>query len=386
MRHVRLLIGILAVIVAIWIVVGEQMAGASGSAVVNAQVVTLRTDTAGTLRLQDRTLGTRISSGETLAMLEDPLVDAVRLDDLRMERDLARAELAAIRSMIEKTEAHRTRLQARSERFRTEHANAIRTRLDHAKTRLSIMEETGLPDAERQELIDALDAGQTRLPLEPLVSELALDHARERVATLEITLRTAEAGVLLNDRDSAEQRALQLERELARLKADAARANHRITAVEERVAREQVRVNERHGGEIASPVDGLYWEILQADGVNVQRGDPILRVVDCTTTKVTLSVSERVYNTLSPGQAAQFRMTGGSRTFDATVARLGGSGAATLYRNLAVAPSQRHLERFDVMLIVPQLNADPDLGCAIGRTGRAFFDRRPLDWWRGLFG
>ena len=69
--------------------------------------------------------------------------------------------------------------------------------------------------------------------------------------------------------------------------------------------------------------------------------------------------------------------------FDASVARLAGSGAATVYEHLAVAPSQKHLERYDVLLLVPGLAADPEIGCIIGQTGRAFFDRRPLDLFRG---
>jgi hypothetical protein len=117
----------------------------------------------------------------------------------------------------------------------------------------------------------------------------------------------------------------------------------------------------------------------------VQRGDPLLRLIDCSATLVTLSVTERVYNGLTIGQNAKFRLGGTSDVFDATISRLAGSGAATVYRNLAVAPSQRHLERYDVTLIVPGLREMGTEGCLIGRTGRAFFDTRPLDGLRNLF-
>ena len=132
-------------------------------------------------------------------------------------------------------------------------------------------------------------------------------------------------------------------------------------------------------------MDGLLWEVLEAEGVTVQRGDPLLRLVDCQATLVTVSVTERVYNGLSVGQAATFRLGGTSEVHDATISRLAGSGAATVYRNLAVAPSQRHLERYDVALIVPALRQAGPEGCMIGRTGRAFFDTRPLDGLRNLF-
>lgn len=118
----------------------------------------------------------------------------------------------------------------------------------------------------------------------------------------------------------------------------------------------------------------------------MQRGDAVARLLDCGSTLVTLSVTESVYNTLNVGDAALFRLRGETGNFDATVLRLAGAGAATFYRNLAVAPSQKHLERYDVTLLVPGLAADPELRCAIGRTGRVFFDRRPLDWLRSLWG
>ena len=99
---------------------------------------------------------------------------------------------------------------------------------------------------------------------------------------------------------------------------------------------------------------------------------------------VTLSVTESVFNGLTIGGSAKFRLGGASDIYDATIGRLAGSGAETIYRDMAVAPSQRHLERFDVTLIVPALRDAGPEGCLIGRTGRAFFDTRPQDWLRSL--
>ncbi|SIS78488.1 Multidrug resistance efflux pump [Roseivivax lentus] len=383
MNIFRLLTGVIIVAVALWIIIGEQMSGASANAVVNARVSTLRADVAGTLSLPDRALGSLVREGEVLASIDDPLVDNTRLNDLRMERAFAVAQIASANALAEASRDIRASLVERTEIYRTERLAELRTRLDHARRRLEILEGGDIPDDEEQILIDGFDEDLARLPFEPLRSELALDHARERVAVLEIAVRAAEQDVFLgdgyNDAPNAEQRAVELDSQIAAYETEKALAERRLAAIDMRLERERVRVTVLAGGVIASPVNGRYWEVLQPDGVAVQRGDPILRMLDCDSTFVTLSVTERVYNGLQVGQAASFRMDGDGRIFDAIIARLAGSGAATIYRNIAVAPSQQHLERYDVAILVPELNADPDLGCAVGRTGRAFFDDRPLD-------
>ncbi|NNC27642.1 curli assembly protein CsgC, partial [Salinisphaera sp. USBA-960] len=108
-------------------------------------------------------------------------------------------------------------------------------------------------------------------------------------------------------------------------------------------------------------------------------------LVNCTSTIITLSVAESVYNRLKIGDLAKFRVSNDQKVLEGTITRLAGSGAETIYRNLAVAPSERHLQRFDVTLVVPAIREDPALACAIGRTGRVFFEARPLDFLRTLW-
>ncbi|TJZ79864.1 HlyD family secretion protein [Paracoccus hibiscisoli] len=389
MKYRRLILGLIAIIFALWIIVGEQMSGASANAVVNAPLVTVRATVAGNLTVPARQIGTRVSQGEVIASLVDPIVDRVRLDDLLMESRLEEATRLQLAALLVENEAMRDGLRERTQIFREHRLEELRTQLSHAEARLALLEAEGAPtDQTQQLLLDIVEEGSGRLPGEPRRDALVLNHARERVEVLQIALRAAEQNVFLgdgyNDAPNAEQRAVELSGEIAALQTRLTEAEERVAAVRERVDRERIRVNFATGGEMPSPVTGLFWEVLQADGVNVQRGDPLLRLVDCRSTMVTASVTERVYNSLGVGDAARFRLGGSSSVYDATVARLAGSGAATVYSNLAVAPSQRHLERYDVALIVPQLAQQGIEGCMIGRTGRVFFESRPLDGLRRL--
>ena len=120
------------------------------------------------------------------------------------------------------------------------------------------------------------------------------------------------------------------------------------------------------------------WDFGVDDGEYARRGQDLVRLADCRTLIVTASVTESLYDRLTIGAPVQFRLFGDDRIFDGTIIRLGGSGASALYVNLAVAPSQEHLERFDVTVSVPALSAQPDLDCAIGRTGRVIFTAGPI--------
>ena len=385
MKYGRLIFGLLAVITALWIILGEQMSGASADAMVNAPVVTVRAPVAGNLQMAARQLGSRVGQGEVLASIQDPLVDRVRLDDLLMEVRLEAAAEAQIAALLSETHSVREGLAERTRIDQARRLEELREHLSHAEARLTILEAGGATPENEDQLLNAVAQDTDRLPGEPRLDALVLDHARERVDVLRIALRAAEENVFLRDGNDAGQRLLEQNKEIALLTSRLAEAQERSAAVRERADRERIRVNGLTGGDLQAPVGGLFWEVLEADGVTVQRGDPLLRLLDCQATMVTVSVTERVYNSLTVGQAATFRLGGTSEVHDATISRLAGSGAAAIYRNLAVAPSQRHLERFDVALIVPALRQAGADGCMIGRTGRAFFDTRPLDGLRSLF-
>lgn len=384
MRYGRLIIGAILILAALWVIIGEQLTGASADAVVNARITTLRAPVAGVVSMQARELGSRVVRGEELAEVEDRLVDGVRLDDLVMEESLLAAEAVRLETVGAETRALVAALEERAALYATERTAELELRLSHARARLALLE-SGAPMDALGRMLDSEQPGEAG---DERAVGVALEYARERVGALEIALRAARRGTYLgdgyNDAPYSEQRLHELRSALAENAADIAATQARLQALRERVDRERLRVNRFGIGALAATADGRIWESLVADGEIVQRGQDVMRLVDCGSIIVTLSVTESVYNRLSVGDSAVFRLTGQDRRFDGSVIRLAGSGAASIYENLAVAPSQRHLERYDVALLAPGLRNAADVDCPIGRTGRVFFDARPLDWLREL--
>ncbi len=374
MRTARIVIGAIIVVLAIWVVVGEQIAGASANAVVNARIVTLRTPIAGEVTFPDRQLGSVVMRGEVLASVSDPLVDAVRMNDLEMERMFVEAEVGHLEALLKTTGKVAGILGDRNGRFTDRQIAELELRLAHARDRMTLLGIEPLPDG---------------ASLRSVPASLTESRVREEVDILENALAAARDGVFIgdsyNDAPYAEQRRMELVTVIDGIKADLQATQSRLAAVSKRVDNERLAVNRLAVDDITATANGHIWEILASDGERLQRGEPLLRIVDCDTLIVTLSVAENVYNRLRVGVDGRFRFSGSGEVYDGIVTRLAGAGAATIYRNLAVTPSIEHLERFDVALSVPGLQADRELSCPVGRTGRVFFEERPLDWLRSLF-
>lgn len=396
MRSIKIVAGLVIVFLALFVVIREQTAGVSANAFINARVTTNRAPIAGTVKLVPRPLGARISQGETLGTIADPLVDNVRLADLQQQRAATKAELDRLTQNAATLAGSIESLATRAENYKRERIEQLQSQIEGAEASAKAAEarlrfaRVGLERSSRlsdQGLRTGEALDQSRSLAE--VAELDLQSAQESVRIAQINLAAAERGIFLgdgyNDAPYSEQRISELEVSRAELNAGATAQETVLQALEARIRAEQVRVNRLSSAALAANVSGLIWDYLAISGETVQRGQDLLRLVDCQSTIVTLSVTERIYNQITLGSAAQFRMNGDDRLLPGVVTRVAGSGASIVYQNLAIAPSQRHLERFDVTLDVPALRQQPELRCLIGRTGRVFFEERPLDWLRRMW-
>ncbi|MDF2234796.1 HlyD family efflux transporter periplasmic adaptor subunit [Albimonas sp. CAU 1670] len=395
MRLVRIVAGFAIALAALWIILGEQLAGASADAVVNARLTTVRAPIAGDLSLAPRELGTLVEQGEPLGSLADPRADTVRLDDLTLERAVARSEIERLEAEIAALEEAVASLESRAADYGLRRQRQLEAQLEQRNSQARALEAT-LEEArgalnrstELQSRGVETAANFDRFRAAARVAERQLEAAQADIEVARIELASARRGVFLgegyNDAPYSEQRISELSVQKRLLAAQLAGETTRAQAIDARIDAERRRVNDLRTAGLTANVRGRVWSLLAADGERVQRGQDVMRLVDCASTLVTLSVAESVYNTLAVGDAAEFRPAGTDKVISGTVLRLAGSGASTIYQNLAVAPSQRHLERYDVAVQAPGLVDDPELGCAVGRTGRVFFATRPLDGLRRL--
>ncbi|MEO6298928.1 MAG: HlyD family efflux transporter periplasmic adaptor subunit [Paracoccaceae bacterium] len=383
MRYWRLILGLSLFSLALWVIFGEQLAGASADAVVNAEVVIVRAPISGSLSVKQVPLGAILVKGDGVGSVSNPIADTIRQNDLVMEASVAEANVAHFIASIDDLNRRIGVTKQHITDFKAAQLVELSMELDHAKTRLMRIEAAGTSNDVAAEI--ATEPGNVAPGGQNLPS-IAQDIAQERVDLLTNQIAAVENDVREPNGQGAfsyfQQHLDTLQSMIDDQTEGLAEAKARLVSVKARLMAEQLRTAKESSQDIRSPVNGPVWERLASDGEAVQRGDDLLRVADCDSAIVTLSVTENVYNRLQIGLAARFRFQDSSKVYDAAIIRLGGAGAVTLYRNLAVSPSQKHLERFDVALVVPDLRNVPELRCLIGRTGRVFFDQRPFDWLR----
>ena len=398
-RALKAAAGLLLAGGAAYVIVGEQMAGTSADAVVNAQVVTVRAPVDGVLTLQVRGLGAKISAGEPIGRVEDPRPDETRLTDLRRALAATEADLERLLDLSNALAASRAALEAQAQDYARGRVQQLQARLaeaqaamEAAQARLREADATmrRANDLSRNGIQTVVDFNRARSGFE--VGAQDVEAARNRMRYLTIELDAARRGVFLgdsyNDAPSSVQRMREIDQRMGELSAEVRERNRRVALLEDQVDEERVRLTRFREARLASPVPGpgVLWEVMTGGGEYVRRAQDVLRMVDCGTTVVTASVREAVYNRLRVGDPARFRLLGDGRVFEGTVARLAGSGTETIYGSLAVVSSVEHLKLYDVAMVFPTLAEDAEAGCAVGRIGRALFSARPLDFTRRLLG
>lgn len=389
MKIFRIVVGLLLLVGGLYVLIGEHFAGTSADATVNARINVIRAPIEGQVNLAVRSIGARVNAGELVADITDERFDTARLIDLERDRDNQQIELKRVATQKGAIGKARAGFAAQLDNYQNGRVSQIEARIAEAKANQdAAAARLREADGALKRANDLSDRGvQTAANLERAraaqdVAQQELESARQRGSYLATELTAARSGVFIgdsyNDAPFSSQRVRELDLRLAELASEQEQIEARIAGFEKQIRAERLRLNKLTSAVLNARIAGMAWDFLVDDGEYARRGQDLVKLVDCRSLVVTASVTESLYDNLSIGTPVQFRLFGDERIFEGTVTRLGGSGASNLYANLAVGPSAEHLERFDVTVSVPELSNQPDLSCAIGRTGRVIFSNGPI--------
>lgn len=95
MKYALRILGVFAILFALYIIVGEQLVGSSGEAFVNTRLATVRAPVQGALQLSAPPAGGRVTSTEVLGNVFSRQTNELQLSGLAQAQALATADLSA---------------------------------------------------------------------------------------------------------------------------------------------------------------------------------------------------------------------------------------------------------------------------------------------------
>lgn len=385
-RGLKIAVGIAVIAAFGWLPLRAMWQNSSVEAVLNSRLVTLRAPIGGRVVAASDTIkdSARLDAGTVLLRVVNSRGDRTRLDDLRRQKSHLENERPSLAAKLASARAAQGDLARQAELFKNGRILQLEARIAEIQTSIEAAA------ARREEASAAVDRASSlaktgnvsTVELARLTRELAVAQqtelgARKRLDAGQVELTAARSGSFLgdsyNDRPSSVQREEEMRQRANDLEADLMRTDTEIAWLANETIIEEVRFTDLSEADIKTPVAGRVWEMMTSPGEDVQAGQPLLKVLDCSGAVITANVTEGVYNRLQLGDHASFEPNDGGEPISGTVVNL--TGAAGAPANLAINPDALNKEPYRVTVAPADAVAQ---GCMVGRTGRVVFARHEV--------
>lgn len=363
----------------------------STSAVVNAPVVRVKAPFNGVV--------TSVSVGDagTAVHRESPLLSLAQsraatgaITALDAEAQVVATEIASLEVQIASVEAiaielgqriaaHRAEaglwiaakgevLSADTEKAQAEHDLAIRE-----FDRISRLAASGtIPGTQ-------LDEARTQVSL----ARAALDRLRGETAKLKVEAAALDKGIMLDASAEgagyARQRLDEVTLSLADLQSRLAVLKARALALATTRDETRTHLAAQHSFAPASAVEGVVWRAAPETGTEVAVGDTLVEIVDCERRFLEVSLPERYFERISPGDVATVQLKGSASVLTATVSAIGGSSVRLSDTSFAANRPEESGNAAQILLDLPPAASGEDRVtsgfCDVGRTAEVRFPR-----------
>ncbi|MCP3441834.1 HlyD family secretion protein [Bradyrhizobium sp. CCGUVB14] len=381
-RGAKIAIGLAIIAVFGWLPLRAVWENSSVEAVLNSRIVTLRAPIGGRVSAaQHVTDQAKLDAGTVVLRVVNSRGDRTRLDDLRRQKSRLENERPSLAAKLASAQSAQKDLARQAAQFRDGRVLQLEARIAEIQTSIEAAA------ARRDEASAAVERASSlaksgnvstvelaRLTRELSVSQQTELGARKRLDAAKVELTAAQNGSFLgdsyNDRPSSVQREEEMRQRAGDLEADLTRTDTEIAWLGNEIIVEEVRFADLSEANITTPVAGRVWEMMTSPGEDVQAGQPLLKVLDCSGAVITANVTESVYNRLQLGDSATFEPNDDGAPISGTVVNL--TGAAGAPANLAINPDALSKEPYRVT-VAPRDAASH--ACTVGRTGRVVFNR-----------
>jgi multidrug resistance efflux pump len=390
-RNLRILAAVALGGAVIWATAPYATSYVSSQAVVNAPLNTVLSPMQGHITRRSPPAGTGVATGEALITIELEERDRRYLGELR-------ARLALLDESLGSTEAEEAKLDALEEVMTTRISNYRARMLDRLAAE---MREAGAAlsaaEARRDNAVAVLTRSETLIrnghaTTMRIEADLAAHAAAvaevlrlgARLERVQIETEAVEAGIFVqegwNDVPYSQQRLDGIILARAALASEQRRIRGERAGIARQIAGEEKRVAGRETFSPVAPSGGVVWKESGAVGETVVPGDVLVQLVDCDARFVEVTLAERHFGAIAPGDTAWVRLKGGGDAVSARVTAVLGAGAKFDHPRLAASVSEAKPDQLRVLVSLRDtaIGGEPGAFCHVGRTAEVHFGRRDL--------
>jgi multidrug resistance efflux pump len=379
-RLAKIALGIGLVVAFGWAPLRAMLATTSVEAIVNARIETIRAPIEGIVQAPaEKNANWSSTAAPPKLTISNPYADRSRLDELRRDLNTLESQEETLGRQSQLTQTALDTISIQAEKYRAGRLKLIDARLARqtaelqatsAKTSQTTASKRRSDHLQQTGFISGADSDRVQYEWNAATS--AETAAQKRLEETKVEHDAVADGVFIgdsyNDAPSSIQRETELKMKKGELDAQLAGVRTQIKHINEQISEEEARYRLRSEATVALPSIGRVWEMLVGPGEFVNKGQDLLRVLDCSHPIVSANVDERVYNRLEVGSPAMFRPLQDGKTYHGTVINL--TGAAGAPANFAIAPINLRKSPFYVTIAMDDMGA---AGCSIGRTGTVSF-------------
>jgi len=381
----------------IWAIAPYATSYVSSQAVVNAPLNTVLSPMQGHITRRSPPAGTGVVSGAPLVAIEVEERDRRYLEQLRARLALLNESLASIDAEATKLAGLEQVMSARIRDYRTQMLARLAAETREAEAALAAAT-AGRENAEAthrraEALVQQGHATAMRVEADAAAHSEAVaevSRLRARLERVEIETTAAEAGIFVqngwNDVPYSQQRLDGIVLRLTELTADRRRIAGELAALDGQLAVEEQLIAGRETFTPVAPSAGVVWKASGEVGETVVPGDVLVQMVNCEARFVEVTLAERHFGDIAPGDTAWVRLKGSGESVSARVTAVLGAGAKFDHPRLAASVTEAKPDQLRVLVSLRDAGIDGGAGafCHVGRTAEVRFERHDLGILRGM--
>lgn len=385
---VKISIGLFILAIILVIYIPKLFFTYSINAVVSAKIMRIGSPIDGVLTKAPPPIGTELRKDEIIGKVENPTLDKSTLEELKTEQKSLTANIKAMQEEKNILEKMKQRLQENQNLYKE---NKIK--------RLLI--DISRYEIKHQELLDSVKQNSIRLNRQEILkNEGIVSQSRVETAFL--------------SKDRAIKAALQVKIEIDRLKSELEAVKNnvyintdgqsevmyqeqrmddiiirqsdidskirkdtgKLEFVTKRLALEEKRIEQLSSAIVKAPGYSVIWRSQLAEGGYIGAKTPIVDLIDCTKVFIEMTVDERYFDNIKPGDKVKIKLIGSNKKIKGYVSNIrGGALAREIAHSSAGATPVRRDRESQVFINLEEKELEKSTGdfCHVGRNASVVF-------------